>query len=128
MRRSHLDYELDGGGGVGPADGCPPDQDTGFWLLPPVRHRPPDQPYAVLDAGHRAAGRRLYGPGADRHRGVPVPQHGGARYDADRTVAAFAARLKDEVDLNSIRVDLNSIRDDLAGAVHQALEPAHVSV
>jgi len=44
-----------------------------------------------------------------------------ARYDADRTAAAFAARLKDEV-------DLDSIRDDLAGAVQQALEPAHVSV
>jgi hypothetical protein len=44
-----------------------------------------------------------------------------AWYDADRTVAAFAARLKDEV-------DLDSIRDDLAGAVHRALEPAHVSV
>jgi hypothetical protein len=43
------------------------------------------------------------------------------RYDADRTVAAFAARLTDEV-------DLDSIRDDLAGAVHKALEPAHVSV
>jgi hypothetical protein len=44
-----------------------------------------------------------------------------ARYDADRTVAAFAARLKDTV-------DLESVRDDLAGVVHQALEPAHVSV
>ncbi|HYB18502.1 MAG TPA: hypothetical protein VEF71_23980, partial [Streptosporangiaceae bacterium] len=44
-----------------------------------------------------------------------------ARYDADRTIAAFAARLKDEV-------DLDSIRDDLAGAVSQALEPAHISV
>jgi hypothetical protein len=44
-----------------------------------------------------------------------------ARYDADRAVAAFAARLKDEV-------DLDSIRDDLAGAVHQALEPAHISI
>jgi hypothetical protein len=44
-----------------------------------------------------------------------------ARYDADRTVAAFAARLKDAV-------DLDSVRDDLAGVVHQALEPAHVSV
>jgi len=44
-----------------------------------------------------------------------------ARYDADRTVVAFADRLKDEV-------DLDSIRDDLAGAVHQALEPAHVSL
>lgn len=40
---------------------------------------------------------------------------------ADRTVAAFAASLKDAV-------DLDSIRDDLAGAVHQALEPAHLSV
>jgi hypothetical protein len=44
-----------------------------------------------------------------------------ARYDADQTVAAFAARLKDAV-------DLDSVRDDLADAVHQALEPAHVSV
>jgi hypothetical protein len=44
-----------------------------------------------------------------------------ARYDADRMVAGFAARLKDTV-------DLDSVRDDLAGVVHQALEPAHVSV
>jgi hypothetical protein len=44
-----------------------------------------------------------------------------ARYDADKTVAAFAARLKDAV-------DLDAVRDDLAGVVHQALEPSHVSV
>jgi hypothetical protein len=44
-----------------------------------------------------------------------------ARYDADQTVAAFAARLKDAV-------DLDSVRDDLATVVHQALEPAHVTV
>jgi len=44
-----------------------------------------------------------------------------ARYDADQTIAAFAARLKDAV-------DLNSVRDDLASTVHQALEPAHLSV
>ena len=44
-----------------------------------------------------------------------------ARYDADQTVAAFAARLKDAV-------DLDAVQDDLAGVVHQALEPAHVSV
>ncbi len=43
------------------------------------------------------------------------------RYDADHTVAAFAARLQDVV-------DLDSVRDDLASVVHQALEPAHVSV
>jgi hypothetical protein len=44
-----------------------------------------------------------------------------ARYDADQTVSAFAARLKDAV-------DLDSVRDDLASVVHQALEPAHLSV
>jgi hypothetical protein len=44
-----------------------------------------------------------------------------ARYDADQTVATFAARLKDTV-------DRDSVRDDLATVVGQALEPAHVSV
>jgi hypothetical protein len=44
-----------------------------------------------------------------------------ARYDADQTVAAFAVRLKDAV-------DLDSVRDDLVGVVQQALEPAHLSV
>ncbi len=44
-----------------------------------------------------------------------------ARYDADRTVAAFAGRLKDAV-------DLDSVRDDLARVAQEALEPAHVSV
>jgi hypothetical protein len=44
-----------------------------------------------------------------------------ARYDAGQTVTAFAARLKDAV-------DLDSVRDDLAATVENALEPAHVSV
>ncbi len=44
-----------------------------------------------------------------------------ARYDADRIVAAFAARLQDAV-------DLDAVRDDLAGTVQAALEPAHVSM
>jgi hypothetical protein len=44
-----------------------------------------------------------------------------ARYDADRTVAAFAARLQDAV-------DLGTVRSDLLNTVDQALEPAHVTV
>ena len=44
-----------------------------------------------------------------------------ARYDADKTVAAFAVRLKDAVDLDTVQADL-------ASAVQQALEPAHVSI
>jgi hypothetical protein len=44
-----------------------------------------------------------------------------ARYDAEQMIAAFADRLKDTV-------DLNSVRDDLATVVDQAREPTHVSV
>jgi hypothetical protein len=44
-----------------------------------------------------------------------------ARYDADKTVAAFAARLKDAVDLDAVQADLTT-------AVQQALEPAHLSL
>ena len=44
-----------------------------------------------------------------------------ARYNGDQTVAAFAARLKDAV-------DLDTVCEDLARVVRTALEPAHVSV
>ena len=44
-----------------------------------------------------------------------------ARYDADQTVAAFAARLKNAVDLDTVQADLVTV----AAA---ALEPTHVSV
>jgi len=44
-----------------------------------------------------------------------------ARYDADQTITAFAARLKDSVDLDAVQADL-------AGVVQWALEPAHLSL
>ena len=44
-----------------------------------------------------------------------------ARYDADQTVAAFAAGLQDAVDLDTVRADL-------AGVVQAALEPAHLTI
>jgi hypothetical protein len=44
-----------------------------------------------------------------------------ARYDADKTVEAFAARLQDLVDLDAVRADV-------AGIVQRSLESAHVSV
>jgi hypothetical protein len=44
-----------------------------------------------------------------------------ARYDAERTVTAFAAGLMDAG-------DLDTVRDDLAGVVNRALELTHVSV
>jgi small basic protein len=44
-----------------------------------------------------------------------------ARYDADRIVAAFAARLQDAVDLDTVEANL-------ADVVSAALEPASLSV
>jgi hypothetical protein len=44
-----------------------------------------------------------------------------ARYDADRMVDAFAARLQEAVDLDTVRADLTTV-------VRAALEPAQVSV
>ena len=44
-----------------------------------------------------------------------------ARYDAERTVAAFAARLQDTVDADAVRGDLTDV-------VQAALEPTHASV
>ena len=44
-----------------------------------------------------------------------------APYDADQTVTAFAAGLKDAI-------DLDTVRGDLAQVVSHAMEPAHLSV
>jgi hypothetical protein len=75
----------------------------------------------VAIAGSTLAVAALFTPLRSRVQRLVDRRFNRARYDADRTVSAFAARLKDEV-------DLDSIRNGLAGAVHQALEPAHVWV
>jgi len=76
-------------------------------------------PVAVAVATLAAAA--LFSPLRRRVQRIVDRRFNRARYDAESTVAAFAARLKDTV-------DLDSVRDDLAGVVHQALEPAHLSV
>ena len=75
----------------------------------------------VAVAGSTLAAAALFTPLRRRVQRVVDRRCNRARYDADKTVAAFAARLKDAV-------ELDSVRDDLAGVVNQALEPAHVSV
>jgi hypothetical protein len=75
----------------------------------------------VAVAAATLAAAALFNPLRVRVQRVVDRRFNRARYDADQTVAAFAARLKDAV-------DLDSVRDDLAGVVNQALEPAHVSV
>jgi hypothetical protein len=76
-------------------------------------------PVAVACATLVAAA--LFNPLRRRMQRVVDRRFNRARYDADKTVAAFAARLQDAL-------DLDAVQDDLAGVVHQALEPAHVSV
>jgi hypothetical protein len=44
-----------------------------------------------------------------------------ARYNTEAVVAAFTTRLRQTVDLDTVRADL-------VGAVHQAFQPAHISV
>jgi len=44
-----------------------------------------------------------------------------ARYDAARTVDAFAARLRDQV-------DLDALSGELVGVVHDTVRPAHASL
>jgi hypothetical protein len=75
----------------------------------------------VAVAAATLAAAALFSPVRRRVQQIVDRRFNRARYDADQTVAAFAARLKDAV-------DLDSVRDDLAGVVNQALEPAHISV
>ncbi|HUB21489.1 MAG TPA: hypothetical protein VMA97_03680 [Streptosporangiaceae bacterium] len=74
-------------------------------------------PVAVAAATLAAAA--LFNPLRRRVQRAVDRRFNRARYDADQTVAAFAARLKDAT-------DLDSVRDDLARVVNGALEPAHV--
>ena len=75
----------------------------------------------VAVAASTLAAAALFNPVRRRVQNAVDRRFNRARYDADQTVAAFAARLTDAV-------NLDSVRDDLASVVQQALEPAHVSV
>jgi hypothetical protein len=76
-------------------------------------------PVSVAAATLAAAA--LFSPLRRRVQRIVDRRFNRARYDAEVTVAAFAAGLKDAVNLDSMRADL-------AGVGQQTLEPAHVSV
>jgi hypothetical protein len=63
----------------------------------------------------------LFNPLRRRVQHVVDRRFNRARYDAEMTVAAFAARLQDAVDPGAVQADL-------LGAVQRSLEPAHASV
>jgi len=75
----------------------------------------------VAVAASTLAAAALFAPVRRRVQTVVDRRFNRVRYDGDRMVEAFAVRLKDAVDLETVRADL-------AGVVSQALEPAHVSM
>ena len=75
----------------------------------------------VAVAAATLAAAALFNPLRRRVQQVVDRRFNRARYDAEQTVAAFAARLKDTV-------DLDSVRGDLATVVDLALQPAHISL
>lgn len=75
----------------------------------------------VAVAASTLAAAALFNPLRKRVQRVVDRRFNRTRYNADRTVAMFAARLKDAT-------DTTAVRDDLASVVRQTLEPAHVSI
>ena len=75
----------------------------------------------VAVAGSTLVAAALFSPVRRRVQRTVDRKFNRARYNAERTVTAFAARLQDTVDPDAVRADL-------AGVVHAALEPTHVSV
>ena len=91
---------------------------TGLVLLA-TRVLPFSSPVAV--AGSTLVAAALFNPVRRQVQRVVDRRFNRARYDAEVTVAAFSARLKDAVDLGAVRADLLDV-------VNRSLEPAHVSV
>ena len=63
----------------------------------------------------------LFNPLRRRVQHVVDRRFNRVRYDADQMVAAFAAQLRDAVDLDTVRTDLVAV-------VNKAVEPSHTSV
>jgi hypothetical protein len=78
-----------------------------------------NSPVAV--AGATLAAAALFGPLRSRVQHRVDRRFNRARYDAERLLAAFAARLTEEL-------DADAVTEDLARSVHTALEPAHLSI
>jgi hypothetical protein len=75
----------------------------------------------VAVAASTLAAAALFNPLRQRVQRVVDRRFNRTRYSADRTVAAFAAGLKDAMDVTAVREDLTSV-------VQQTLEPAHISL
>jgi two-component system, NarL family, sensor kinase len=76
---------------------------------------------AVAVAASTLACAALFNPLRRRTQRMVDRQFNRARYDADKAISAFAARLQDAVDLDTVSTDLTAV-------VQATLEPAHLTV
>jgi hypothetical protein len=75
---------------------------------------------SVAVAGSTLAAAALFSPLRSRVQRMVDRHFNRTRYDADQTVRAFAARLKDTVDPDAVRADLLNV-------VQRSLEPTHAA-
>jgi hypothetical protein len=72
-------------------------------------------------AASTLAAAALFNPLRGRVQRIVDRRFNRSRYDAEATVAAFAARLRDAIDLDMVQAELLAV-------VHRAVEPAHATI
>jgi hypothetical protein len=94
---------------------------VGFTLAMQAALTPLTESNELAVAGSTLLVATLFAPIRRRVQGLVDRRFNRSRYDAERTVAAFASRLRDEVDLEQLRAEI-------LATVAATVEPSSVSL